>query len=95
VCLPVEVGDHAVQSFPGSTAEGIKYGDEPTALDGCDISPLQPGRLSLPNAPFTICNLCNKPVELEKAKTDENGQAVHEECYLRKVRSRTELPDST
>jgi hypothetical protein len=25
----------------------------------------------LPSAPFTICNLCSKPVELEKAKTDE------------------------
>jgi|HubBroStandDraft_3_1064219.scaffolds.fasta_scaffold459733_2 hypothetical protein len=76
--------------------DGIKYGDEPTALDGCDISPLQSRRrLSLPNAPFTICHLCSKPVELEKAKTDEHGRAVHEQCYLRKVRSRTELPDST
>jgi hypothetical protein len=28
-----------------------------------------------------MCSLCNEPVELETAKTDENGSAVHEECY--------------
>jgi|HubBroStandDraft_2_1064218.scaffolds.fasta_scaffold13280_6 hypothetical protein len=32
-----------------------------------------------------ICPLCNEPVELETAKTDENGNAVHEECYTLKV----------
>ena len=28
-----------------------------------------------------ICSVCNKPVKLESAKTDEDGQAVHEDCY--------------
>jgi hypothetical protein len=28
------------------------------------------------------CSICQKPVTLETAKTDEVGQAVHEECYL-------------
>ena len=28
------------------------------------------------------CSLCNKPVDLTTAKTDGNGRAVHEECYL-------------
>ena len=32
------------------------------------------------------CYLCDKPVPLEASKTDENGQAVHEECYLLKIR---------
>jgi hypothetical protein len=34
------------------------------------------------------CFLCDKPVPLEASKTDENGKAVHEECYLLKVRVR-------
>jgi hypothetical protein len=32
------------------------------------------------------CALCNRPVELETCKADERGSAVHEECYVRKVR---------
>jgi hypothetical protein len=31
------------------------------------------------------CHICNKPVKLEMAKTDESGRAVHEGCYLLKV----------
>jgi anti-sigma regulatory factor (Ser/Thr protein kinase) len=37
------------------------------------------------------CSICNSPVPLETSKTDENGQAVHEECYLLKVCAATEL----
>lgn len=32
-----------------------------------------------------ICRICNKSVVLESAKTDENGNAIHEECYLLKI----------
>lgn len=28
------------------------------------------------------CRICNDPVLLETSKTDEHGQAVHEECYV-------------
>jgi hypothetical protein len=28
------------------------------------------------------CFICDKPVWLETAKTDEFGNAVHEECYV-------------
>jgi hypothetical protein len=31
---------------------------------------------------FPMCSLCNEPVELESAKTDEDGKVVHEECYV-------------
>ena len=31
---------------------------------------------------FPTCSLCNEPVELETAKTDENGDAVHEKCFV-------------
>jgi hypothetical protein len=31
------------------------------------------------------CRICRKPVPLETAKTDGEGQAVHEECYVIRV----------
>lgn len=31
------------------------------------------------------CVICNKPVSLETARIDEDGQAVHEHCYTRKI----------
>ena len=34
---------------------------------------------------FPTCPLCNEPVELETAKTNETGKPVHEECYVVKV----------
>jgi len=35
-----------------------------------------------------LCFVCNTPVELEISKTDENGRAVHERCYLLRLRER-------
>lgn len=32
------------------------------------------------------CSLCQMPVQLESSKTDENGKAVHGECYLLRLR---------
>ena len=31
-----------------------------------------------------LCTICDKPLKIETAKTDEDGQAVHEECYVDK-----------
>jgi hypothetical protein len=31
------------------------------------------------------CHLCNESVNLQTAKSDENGKAVHEECYIQKT----------
>jgi hypothetical protein len=28
------------------------------------------------------CVICKESVEVEQSKTDEHGQAVHEECYV-------------
>lgn len=36
-------------------------------------------------ASLPACSVCYKPVKLELSKTDEDGQAVHEECYLWKL----------
>ena len=32
-----------------------------------------------------LCAICRKPVILETAKTDDDGQAIHEECYVEKI----------
>lgn len=34
---------------------------------------------------FLQCQICAAMVPLESANTDENGQAVHERCYLRRL----------
>jgi len=36
-----------------------------------------------------VCYICNKPVNLEQSKTDENGRAIHEECYVAATLLRT------
>jgi hypothetical protein len=41
---------------------------------------------SAPPVWVPTCALCNGSVQLETCKTDERGSAVHEECYVRKVR---------
>ena len=35
---------------------------------------------------LTRCSLCGHPVPLDTSKTDEKGKAVHDECYLLKMR---------
>jgi anti-sigma regulatory factor (Ser/Thr protein kinase) len=42
---------------------------------------------SIPRDPqrFPSCCICNSPVLLETSKTDEEGQAVHEECYVQNL----------
>jgi hypothetical protein len=34
------------------------------------------------------CVICQRSVELEESKTDEHGQAIHEECYVSKLMSK-------
>ncbi len=34
---------------------------------------------------FSICSVCNQPVELPMAKVDDSGQPVHDECYAQKA----------
>jgi hypothetical protein len=41
------------------------------------------------------CQICHKPVMLETARTDEHGNAVHEECYVRAVETRKVSDDSS
>jgi hypothetical protein len=32
-----------------------------------------------------LCSICHLPVPVSEAKTDEDGDAVHEDCYLIKL----------
>jgi hypothetical protein len=32
------------------------------------------------------CSICNEPVDLKTAKTDEDGKGVHEECNVDRMR---------
>lgn len=32
-----------------------------------------------------ICSICGEPVNLQTAASDEDGKAVHEECYVQKI----------
>jgi len=41
-----------------------------------------------------LCPICNKPLQLETSKTDENGRAVHEECYIKRLLASLQDPPS-
>lgn len=46
-------------------------------------------------APYVVCSLCAKPIELETANTDERGQAVHEDCYVAYIAAQSRILLST
>ena len=51
------------------------------------------GGRPLPEIP---CILCSKPINLQSdLSADENGKAVHEECYVRRIASSLGNPLST
>lgn len=39
-------------------------------------------QLSLTHTGLASCAVCGQIVELERCKTDEHGQAVHQKCYI-------------
>jgi hypothetical protein len=47
--------------------------------------------------PFTQvdCVECRKPVPLTVAKTNERGQAVHDDCYYRRIRAEQGMPKAS
>jgi hypothetical protein len=34
-----------------------------------------------------MCPICGEPVRLEEAMTDEDGRAIHEDCYVVNLKS--------
>ena len=46
--------------------------------------------------PETCCSMCNKPVTpQENTCTDENGKAVHTDCYAKGILQDNRTPSST
>ena len=45
-------------------------------------------RRTLPKRSPPLCPVCNEAVDLTVAKTDEDGRAIHEECYLQKLHAK-------
>lgn len=33
-----------------------------------------------------LCRICGEPVSVETSKTDDGGQAIHEDCYALKLK---------
>ena len=44
--------------------------------------------------PLPRCAICQEPVRLETAKTDEDGKPVHEDCYLQRLMASLQDPPS-
>jgi hypothetical protein len=41
--------------------------------------------MNTPAYHLPLCPICNKAVDIETAKTDEAGRAIHEGCYALSV----------
>lgn len=39
-----------------------------------------------------ICRICGRPVTVAMCTVDDNGKAVHEECYEQKLLTRSDEP---
>ena len=42
------------------------------------------------NTSLMICHLCGHPVTITACTADENGKAVHEECYDQELATRSD-----
>jgi hypothetical protein len=49
--------------------------------------------MAFPESLFS-CSLCNDPVDLRTAKADEYGKAIHEECYVLRMRMTRDIRPS-
>jgi hypothetical protein len=48
-------------------------------------------RPEVPQPPVHLCSICGQPTTLELDKVDEDGQPMHEACYLMKLTYRRPL----
>ena len=42
----------------------------------------------IPNRKFSplLCRICGQPLAVEACKTDDGGKAIHEDCYVLKLK---------
>jgi hypothetical protein len=52
--------------------------------------------MSSRSVPVTACILCNNPIDLRSdLSADENGKAVHEACYVKRITGSSSDPSAT
>jgi len=59
---------------------------------GVNIAVSVPSTAMQPPDPLIRCAICGKPILLEQSKVNEDGKAVHEECYVAKMRGQKPKP---
>ena len=50
------------------------------------LSPQNVSQNSKEKSSLLLCRICGKPVPVETANTDDVGNAIHEDCYVLKVK---------
>jgi|GraSoiStandDraft_15_1057317.scaffolds.fasta_scaffold609762_2 hypothetical protein len=59
---------------------------------GVGIAASVPSTAMQPPDPLIRCAICGKPISLEQSKVTEDGRAVHEECYVAKLKGQKPKP---
>jgi hypothetical protein len=81
-------------------AGGPKKGSCPRTFKGLKLRPLrarivvfrnlhsqkETRAMTAPPQIVLVCSICHQPVAIETSKTDEHGHAIHEDCYVLKLR---------
>ena len=89
--IPVEVVKKIAEEFHDDVAgsHNAVTGTSPSRSRpqrSASLDKQSKARLTTPLPESEInCSICGKPVAIETAKTDEAGQAAHDECYLLKL----------
>lgn len=52
------------------------------------------GNIQHPRRHSIVCSICSIPLPLETSKTDEDGNGVHEECYVRRTISKSKAANT-
>ena len=63
-------------------AHECKRGEHVTSRTSPGVS-----TIAVPNHSILVCRICNKPIRLEEGgiSTDENGKALHTNCYVNEI----------
>ena len=73
-------------NLDGSTANRPRVELCRTPRRGRSIAASVPPTAMQPPDPLIRCAICGKPISLEQSKVTEDGRAVHEECYVAKLK---------
>jgi hypothetical protein len=51
-----------------------------------NVSPQNVSQILKGKSSPLLCRICGKPIAVETSKTDGDGQAIHEDCYVLKIK---------